>query len=282
MAAMIARARIEGVLWRTAAAGLLTLGVGAVGSFGAAGCSGDSKESGVAAAKMPGGSRSESIAHEACDEAGNRVESLDANGDGKPDIKRIFDKSNHELCRITDLNHDGKPDMFEYYDASGQLRRRESDFDDSGVVDLIEFYENGKLVRKELDTTGQHRIDTWDYFDPATGKRTKRERDTTNDGRVDQWWTYDGDKITIQMDKNGDGVPEPESTVVIGGGDAKDSGAPVAPGATGGTSGADNAASSAPVAAPPRAELDAGPSGAVVPQDAGPPKRKENRGGAKK
>jgi len=247
---------------------------------GAAGCSGD-KDSGVGAAKMPGGSRTETLAHEACDEGGNRVEAMDANGDGKADIKRIYDKSGHELCRISDLNHDGKPDMYEYYDASGQLRRRESDFDDSGVVDLIEYYEGGKLVRKELDTTGQHRIDTWDYFDPATGKRTKRERDTTNDGRVDQWWAYDGDKITIQMDKNGDGVPEPESTVVIGGSDAKDGGAGSSPLASNDDA---SAPSSTPVAPPPRADLDAGPSPSpgTTPQDAGPPKRKENRGGAKK
>ena len=274
VATMISRARWGGALWGTL---LLAVPLG-VGLTAAVGCSGD-KESGVANAKMPGGSRSESIAHEACDEAGNRVESLDANGDGKADIKRVYDKSGHELCRIADLNHDGKPDMYEYYDASGQLRRRESDFDDSGVVDLIEFYEGGKLVRKELDTTGQHRIDTWDYFDPATGKRTKRERDTSNDGRVDQWWTYDGDKITIQMDKNGDGVPEPESTVVIGGSDAKDGGAPVA------TSSSDDASAPppAPVAPPPRADLDAGPTSAPgsTPQDAGPPKRRENRGGKK-
>jgi hypothetical protein len=273
VAAMISRARWGGALWG-AGSSVLVLGVGMAV---AAGCSGD-KDSGVANAKMPGGSRSESIAHEACDEGGNRVESLDANGDGKADIKRIYDKGGHELCRITDLNHDGKPDMYEYYDASGQLRRRESDFDDSGVVDLIEFYENGKLVRKELDTTGQHRIDTWDYFDPATGKRTKRERDTSNDGRVDQWWAYDGDKITIQMDKNGDGVPEPESTVVIGGtADAKDGGATA--------TGADDASAAppAPVAPPPRADLDAGPtpSPGSTPQDAGPPKRRETRGGKK-
>jgi hypothetical protein len=250
-----------------------------MGAMGAgAGCGGESSESGISGAKIPGGSRSETIAHEACDEGGNRVEKLDANGDGKADIKRIYDKGGHELCRIADLNHDGKPDMYEYYDPNGQLRRRESDYDDSGVVDMIEFYEGGKLVRKELDTTGQHRIDTWDFFDPASGKRTRRERDTTNDGRVDQWWTYDGDKVTIQMDKNGDGVPEPESTVVIGGGgDTKDggTGAPVA---------ADDASAPPPPVAPARADLDAGPtpSPGTGPVDAGPPKRKETRGGAKK
>jgi hypothetical protein len=166
--------------------------------------------------------------------------------------------------------------MFEYYDGSGSLRRREADFDDSGVVDVIEYYEAGKLVRKELDTTGQHRIDTWDFFDPATGKRTKRERDTTNDGRVDQWWTFDGDKVTIASDKNGDGKPEPESTIVIGGPDDKKDG-----GAASDMDGAAPPPPQAPVVPDAGSSPNDGPTGAPVP-DAGPPKRKENRGGPKK
>ena len=146
------------------------------------------------------------------------MDSLDTNGDGKPDIKRLYDtKTGKELCRITDLDHDGKPDLFEYYDANGGLRRREAGYDQSGIIDAIEQYQNGKLAKRELDTTGQHRVDTWDYFDPATGKRLRRERDSTNDGKVDQWWTWDGEKVTIAIDRNGDGKPDPTDTVTIGG-----------------------------------------------------------------
>jgi hypothetical protein len=170
---------------------------------------------GVGNAKLPDGVRSQAIEHEACNEAGHKVETVDVNNDGKPDIRRVYD-GQHEICRISDLNRDGKPDMFEYYDKTGQLRRREADYDDNGIVNSIEIYENGKLVRAELDTTNQGRIDTWDTFDPSTGKRTKRERDATGDGRVDQWWTYDGDKVTIAIDRNGDGHPDPESVVTLG------------------------------------------------------------------
>ena len=159
--------------------------------------------------------RSGAIEHEPCDESGNKIEMLDVNNDGKPDIKKVT-KGGREICRITDLNHDGKPDMWEYYDQTGQLRRREADYDDNGIVNSIEHYENGKLVRRELDTTNQGKIDTWDFFDPATGARTKRERDATGDGRVDQWWTYDGDKVTIAMDRNGDGLPDPDSIITLG------------------------------------------------------------------
>jgi antitoxin component YwqK of YwqJK toxin-antitoxin module len=182
-------------------------------------CGGE-EGSGVGLAKLPEGVRSEAVEHEACSESGHRVEILDANGDGKADIKRVYDKgTGKEICRIADLNHDGKPDLYEYYGADGTIRRREADYDDNGIVDSIDYYENGKMVRREYDTTGQHRIDTWDYFDKDSGKRLRRERDTNNDGKVDQWWVWDGDKVTISTDKNGDGKPDPETVIVLGGTD---------------------------------------------------------------
>jgi hypothetical protein len=249
------------------------------GLLGVVGACGGGNEAG-SASKLPAGVRAEGMEHEACDERG-RTDAVDVDRDGKPDIRRVYDQGGREVCRVTDLNHDGKPDMFEYYDASGQLRRREADFDDSGVVDLIEYYQDGKLIRKELDTTGQHRIDTWDYYDPASGKLSRRERDTNHDGRVDQWWTYDGDKITIAVDKNGDDKPDPEHTIVLGGGEAKDAGvAHLEPDATAPPSAAD--AGPAPVVpAGPAAGPAISVSDAGAPE-AGPPKRKENRGGAKK
>jgi hypothetical protein len=178
-------------------------------------CSGDEKTSGVTESKLPEGTNV-SVKHEECKESGNRVEILDSNKDGKFDIKRVFDKSTgKELCHVADLNYDGKPELFEYFDPNGTIRRREFVYDDSGVVASVEVYEGGKLVRRELDTSGQHRIDTVDTFDPSTGKRTKRERDSNGDGQIDQWWTYTGDRIEVAMDKNYDGKPDPESTLLL-------------------------------------------------------------------
>ena len=265
--------------------GVLTALMGTGLSFSialAVGCGSDNA-SGVASAKLPDGVRSQVIVHEACDESGNKVEMLDANNDGKPDIKKVS-KNGREICRITDLNHDGKPDMFEYYDATGQLRRREADYDDNGIVNSIEYFENGKLVRRELDTTNQGKIDTWDFFDPATGQRTKRERDATGDGRVDQWWTYEGGNVTIAMDRNGDGLPDPDSTITLGANGqaiAGDAGSVA-------TGSASAAPSSAPVAAPSPPTLsmpspNGDPSPPVTPpsQDAGVV-GKPQRGGAKR
>lgn len=194
---------------------------------------------GAAAAKPPEGWRSEKLDHEECSESGNRVEALDTNGDKKADVRRVFDGSGHEKCRIADLSFNGKPDLYEYFDGSGAIRRREFCYDDTGVVNAIETYQGGKLVSRQYDTSGQHKVDTWEWFDPSaaidpkTGRPahpTRRERDTTGRGVVDQWWTWDGDKVTIATDRDGDGKPDPASVIVLGG-SPKDNPSAAPPGA---------------------------------------------------
>ena len=44
----------------------------------------------------------------------------------------------------------------------------------------------------------------------------KRERATKGNGKIDQWWTWEGDHITIAVDKNGDGQPDPDATITVG------------------------------------------------------------------
>jgi len=240
--------------------------VAALGSLAAlaAACGGGDAAAGKGGAAAPNGAegvRPNVITHEPCE--GARVEALDANNDGKPEVRRVLGEGGRELCRSADLNRDGKPDLFQYYDAQGQIRRREADYNDDGVMNLIEYYEGGKLARRELDTLSQGKIDTWDTFDTATGKITKRERDATGDGRIDQWWVYEGDKITIAMDRNGDGLPDPDATVVMG-----ENGKPapaVAAGTDAGVPLPDAAAQVSPAPAPSGPLHDAGahPDGAA-------------------
>jgi len=189
-----------------------------------AACGGSDKPAVAVDSMQPEVSHVETIQHEPCKESGNRVESLDTNGDGKPDIKRVL-QGNTEICRIVDLNGDGKTDMYEYYEAGGTIRRREFCYDDTGDVNAVEHYEHGKLVRREFDAAGRHRIDTWDAFDPnlpldpKTGRPAHplhRERDTSGDGKVDQWWTWNGDKVTISVDRIGNGKPDPATAIVLG------------------------------------------------------------------
>ena len=54
--------------------------------------------------------------------------------------------------------------------------------------------------------------------DPKTGRPAhpiRRERDTTGDGTVDQWWTWEGSKVSIASDRNGDGKVSPAEFLII-------------------------------------------------------------------
>lgn len=196
------------VSWASLGLCLSTVGVvvgGLVG--GLLGCGGDK------AVRAPvSGGKPVPIVHEACD--GGKVEAVDVNNDGKPDIRKHFDGS-REVCRESDLDRDGRPDLYQYFTANGDLRRRESDYNDNGLPNMVEYFEGGRLVKRELDTTGRGYVDTWDTIDPASGKVVKRERDTNGKGRVDEWWAWDGEKLTIQVDKNGDGEHEADQQMLF-------------------------------------------------------------------
>ncbi|MFO0666280.1 MAG: hypothetical protein U0174_20160 [Polyangiaceae bacterium] len=174
----------------------------------------------VGDAKTAASRRDTTIVHESCSGA-DRTE--DINNDGKPDVHH-FMKGSVEVCRTSDLDFDGKPEIYTYYDGGGVVRRREFDFDGRGRVTTIETYKDGKLAYREIDTANIGRLDTWDFFDPATGRRTRRERDINGDGVIDQWWNWESEtRIVLMVDRNNDGQPDADSAVVwdangIGGG----------------------------------------------------------------
>jgi hypothetical protein len=151
-----------------------------------------------------------------CDDRGKQVVSLDANGDGKPDVIKLFlpvNQDGHEVqqlvCKQTDLDFDGKMDLVQYYGPAGELFmdeysmnysgkfngrtffqdgkkvRAEKDMDFDGRPDYFEFYEGGKLVRVERDRNGDGKVDEWQYYE--NGKLDRIGFDTTGSGRVDKW-----------------------------------------------------------------------------------------------
>lgn len=212
----------------------------------------------------------ETLQHEKCEASMGRAEVVDANNDGKADITQVYDpKSSHEICAITDLNHDGKAEMYEYWDDAGNLRRKEFSFENTDALTAVELYKGGKLTERRLDTTGQRRVDTWDFYDES-GRRIKRERDTSNSGRVDQWWTFNSDgTITIAVDKNADGQPDPENTITV-----TAAGTAVAPDAGTPASSTSSADGGGPPPPPPPPVL--------MPEDAGSPRDAGADGGKKK
>ena len=123
--------------------GFFVLAAG-LGLAAAIGC-GDGKD-GTRNAKLPEGVRSQAIEHEGCTEGGHKVEQVDVNNDGKPDIKRIFD-GNHEICRISDLNRDGKLGRAEVSEKMPRLADRFAWLDDN---------RDGFLTRAELQEGRHH------------------------------------------------------------------------------------------------------------------------------
>jgi len=151
-----------------------------------------------------------------CDDKGKQVVSLDANGDGKPDVIKLFLPATQDghtiqqlVCKQTDLDFDGKIDLVQYYGPGGELFmdeysmdysgkfngrtfyqegkkvRAEKDMNFDGKPDYFEFYEGGKLVRVERDRAGNGKIDEWQYYEG--GHLDRIGYDTTGSGRVDKW-----------------------------------------------------------------------------------------------
>lgn len=166
------------------------------------------------------------FAVEKCDGDVGRMVEHASRADGKNDLRRVFNPSTGvEICQAVDIHRNGKFDLVLHFDADGKTtRRRAFGFGENGQTTAIEYYQGGKLVRREYDTTGHHKIDTWETFDPSavpdpkSGKLTPkcRQRDTRGDGRIHQWWSFAGQKIFVRNDKDGNGIPNPESEIVLG------------------------------------------------------------------
>ena len=194
-----------------------------------------------------------------CDDQGKQAVTLDANGDGKPDVIKLFIATAQDghttqqlVCKQTDLDFDGKIDLVQYYGPAGELFmdeysmdysgkfngrtffqdgkkvRSEKDMDFDGKPDYFEFFEAGKVVRVERDRNADGKIDEWQYYE--NGRLDRIGQDTTGSGRVDKW------------ERNPEGGPEIPAAAESAAGAA--AGAPAAP-----ATAADAAAAAAAAAA---------------------------------
>lgn len=179
----------------------------------AAACGGAVSTAGPASPEAGGVTRRDTaIVHEECNLKASGSELHDANGDGRADIT-VVRSGGREVCRAVDLNFDGKIDVFIYVDAQGKVRRRESDYDRDGRVDEIAVFRAGALAELQRASTLRGKLDTWQFY--QAGKLSRTERDSDGDGIIDQWWEYPGvpECPMIHADTNGDGRPDPGSTV---------------------------------------------------------------------
>lgn len=158
-----------------------------------------------------------------CDDKGKQAITADTNGDGKPDVVKLFvtveqngQKIQQLACRQVDLNHDARMDIIYHYGAGGALTMEEFDLDFDGKFDERAYYQDGKRVRVERDMDGDGKPDYTEIFEG--GRVVRVERDTNGDGKTDEWQYFENGRLDrIGYDTTGSGRVDkwdrnPEST----------------------------------------------------------------------
>jgi hypothetical protein len=197
--------------------GVAMLGAGC-GSSGAAG--GTTTASGMQIPQNEFGARFDKTR---CDDKGKQAITADTNGDGKPDIVKLFvtveqngQKVQQLACRQVDLNHDARMDIIYQYGAGGALTMEEFDLDFDGKFDERAYYQDGKRVRVERDMDGDGKPDYTEIFEG--GRVVRVERDNNGDGKTDEWQYFENGRLDrIGYDTTGSGRVDkwdrnPEST----------------------------------------------------------------------
>src|SRR5262249_50053716 len=79
-----------------------------------------------------------------CDAKGKRVDTVDTNNDGKPDVWKMYKQTAQGevlVCKEVDLNHDARVDEITFYDDAGNRVLEQFDLDFDGKVDETVYYE---------------------------------------------------------------------------------------------------------------------------------------------
>lgn len=168
---------------------------------------------------------------------GERAQTVDANGDGKPDIQHYF-TGNVRVCSEIDMNFDGRVDVARFYAQDGTtVAFEQHDFDFDGKLDEQARFEGGQLKSKELDTNFDGIIDTWLWCNGPYVERAERARrkvgkvdtlevyenglireiqyDEDHNGKIEKWEIYQNGKLVeLKYDTDFDGNPDRTEPIV--------------------------------------------------------------------
>jgi hypothetical protein len=96
--------------------------------------------------------------------------------------------------RTEDRNGDGRPDLWRVYDSRGRLVRVAIDTNFDGRSDVDEFFERDALVRRESDRNFDDRVDLVEDFDVGTHAHVRSIEDVDNDGTADVLILYQSNR----------------------------------------------------------------------------------------
>ena len=94
--------------------------------------------------------------------------------------------------RTEDRNGDGRPDVWRVYDRNGTLREVGIDTNFDGRSDVREYYDGGGLIRRESDRNFNDQVDLVEDFDPITHDHIRSVIDLDFDGTADRLELFAG------------------------------------------------------------------------------------------
>ncbi len=111
------------------------------------------------------------------------IREIDENSDGVTDQWiEVIDSTTTKMSK--DRDFDGRPDYVLVYDERARKISETLDFNFDGNMDDFYFYEGGVLVRREIDTDFNDRIDLWVHVYEGV-YLSRVERDLDGDGEID-------------------------------------------------------------------------------------------------
>lgn len=145
------------------------------------------------------------------------TERYDLNGDGRPDLFRIYllkgprdqpEKRTRILARQDlDLNFDDSIDVRRTFNEEGVVVREDMDLDFDGKFDAVDHYSNGVLFRRDMAFNFEAKPSIVKYYN--NNQLVRKERDTRGDGLMDTFEYYDeGRLVRVGIDRDGDQVPD--------------------------------------------------------------------------
>ena len=111
--------------------------------------------------------------------------SLDSNKDGTFDIW-VEELLEDGYIIWADNNHDGNIDSKLALDSSKLTLFEETDYNLDGIMDNFYYYEEGYVVRQEVDSNYDQKIDVWVYIVNKGKSISRYEKDLNFDGIIDK------------------------------------------------------------------------------------------------
>ncbi len=107
-------------------------------------------------------------------------------------LEIIGESGDIALMEQFDTNKDGEIDYLVGTDADSVKILESIDFNHDGTMDDLYFYSNGIIVRQEVDSNYDYKIDIWVYIKDGSSVE-KYEQDTDFDGTIDKVKKFGGE-----------------------------------------------------------------------------------------